>query len=143
MKTKKIKLPDVAIDFLSNAIEEKKMSLNDAIIEWNRKQEVEKFLKVGDIVKIYCEDISDYRGKKGFIGAVLRKCGTGFDLDQSGKFSVYWFEYNGNNFQADFLGYELEPTGKSITREFLIDYIKNIDVSDTMHKELEKAIQEI
>ncbi|MGI0072608.1 MAG: hypothetical protein ACREA3_02205 [Nitrosotalea sp.] len=142
MKSRKINLPDEAIEFISNIMEEKKISLKYAIIEWNKKQEAQKFLKVGDVVKARRERFSDLNGKKGFIGAVVHPCGTGFDLEKSGKFSVYWFEPEGRHFQADLLGFELEPMGESVTREFVIDYNKNMDLRDSMRKELEKAIEE-
>ncbi len=143
MKTEKIELSDDAIEFLSDIMKEENISIKDAIVEWNKKQEVRKFLKVGDIVKIRRQSVSDLNRKKGFIGAVLSPCGMGFDLDRSGKFSVYLFEYHGSNFQADLLGFELEPTGNMISKEFLEDYIKNIPIHDSMHEELEKAMQEI
>ncbi|MDE1765068.1 MAG: hypothetical protein KGI27_02215 [Thaumarchaeota archaeon] len=143
MRTKKVKLPDEAIEFLSDAIEEKKMSVHDAVAAWNRKQEVRKFLKVGDVVKIYREDASDYNGKKAFIGAILHECGTGFDPDKSGKFSVYLLGSADGLIQGDLLGYELEPTGKSITREFVTEYIRNPNLRDSMREELKKAIEEI
>jgi len=143
MKTKKIKLPDETIDFLSDDMEQKNISLKDAINEWNGKQEIEKYLNVGDIVKVHREKFSDFSGKKGFIVAVLRPCGTGWEPEKSGKFSVYWFEYEGHQFQADLLGYELEPTRESVSKEFLEEYIKDIDASDSLYEELEQAIQEI
>lgn len=142
-KNKKIKLPEETIEFLSNAIEKNKMSVNDAINAWNRKQEVEKFLKIGDIVKIYREDIIDYNGKKAFIGAILAECGTSSDPDKSGKFSVYLLECDDDPFLGVLLGYELEPTGESVTREFLTGYVQNAVLHYSSREELEKAIQEI
>lgn len=143
MKTNKIILSDEIIDFLSKQTQEKAISLKEAITEWNREQEVRKYLGVGDIVKIYREDEGGLGGKKGFIGSVQHPCGAGFDPDRSGKFSVWLFEYNEYDFQADLLGYELEPTGESISHEELIEYMKNIDEKDTLYYELDNTLQEI
>lgn len=136
MKTNKIKLPDGAIEFLSSVIEKDGMSLYEAITSWNRQQEVRKYLKVGDVVKIRREDESDYNGKKAFIGAVLHECGIGFDPDRSGKFAVYMLDYNERPIQGDLLGYELQPTGKSIGSDFLSEYIQNPNLRDSMREEL-------
>jgi len=143
MRTKKIQMPNETIDFISDIMKQKNISLKDAINEWNRNQEIEKYLQVGAIVKVHREKFSDFSGKKGFIGAVLRPCGTGVEQEKSGKFSVYWFEYEGHRFQADLLGYELEPTGEAVSGEFLEEYIKDIDATDSLYEELEQAIQRI
>lgn len=124
-------------------MKEKGISFRDAIAEWNQKQERGKYLKVGDIVKIRAGPISDHNGQKGFIGAVLRPVGTGWEDEKSGKFSVYWFEYEGNNFQGDYLGYELEPAGMSVDREFMSEYIKKIDPHDSLYEEIAQTIHQI
>lgn len=143
VKSKKIKLEDSVITFLSNLMKEKVISLRDAIAEWNHEQEVKKYLKVGDIVTIRAGPLSDHNGQKGFIGTVLRPVGTGWESEKSGEFSVYWFEYERNNFQGDYLGYELEPTGKSVDRDFVSEYVKKIDPQDTLYEEISQVIHQI
>ena len=143
MKSRKIKLEDDQIEFLSNVIKEKGASLRDAIAEWNQELERRKYLKVRDIVTIRAGPLSDHNGQKGFIGAVLRPVGTGWEEEKSGKFSVYWFEYEEINFQGDYLGYDLEPIGKSVDREFVSEYIKKIDHHDSLYEEIAQTIHEI
>ena len=140
MIPKKIILPEGAVEFLSDLIEQKKLSLQDAIVEWNKEQEVKKYLSEGVMVKVRTDPkMDDWHGKKGFIGKVLRPVGTVFDLERSGRFSVYFFEYESSHFQGDFIGYELIPTGEVITREEIIDYMKKIPKHDSMYKELEEC----
>lgn len=142
MITKKIKLPDGAVEFLSNLIEQKHMSVKDAIVEWNKMQEVQKYLSEGDMVKVRTDPkMDDWHGKKGFIGKVLRPVGTGFEPEKSGKFSVFFFEYDDFHFQGDFIGYELIPTGERVTKDEMIDFMKKIPKHDSMYEELEECTQ--
>lgn len=143
MKIDKISLSDESIKFLSEKLSKNNISLREAINEWNQKQEIKKYLSIGDIVKIKSHSMDDYNGEKGFIGAIIWECGLGHDPDQSGKFSIYGMNENKLEVFGDYLGYELIPTGNQISKNYLIDYIKKVDLTDVMKDELKAALEEI
>ncbi|AJZ75425.1 hypothetical protein [Candidatus Nitrosotenuis cloacae] len=143
MKSKKIVLPDGAIEFLSDRIR-KDIPIEQAISEWNKKQESDKFLKIGDIVKIHRLMKKDpFHGKRGFIATVLSPVGNYHDPERSGKFSVFIMEHSNNSISGSFLGSELEPTKETISKEFVENYLKTPTLNDTMREELKQLMQEL
>lgn len=143
MKIDKITLSDESVKFLSEKVSNSNVSLKDAINEWNRKQELKKYLSIGDVVKIKSHNLDDNNGKKGFIGAIPLECGLGFDPDKSGKFSMYGMNENELGGIGDYIGYELTPTGERISRDYLINYVKKAHLSHIMKNELAAALEMI
>ena len=88
-----------------------------------------KNLKVGDLVVI--RDGTEKNGSKGFIEEIVRdpdeRSGL---LWHHGKYSIYGFlnkkltydTFTTNRYFGDYLGYQLEPTGATMTVELLEEY---------------------
>jgi len=133
---RKITLDDDAIEYISNLDKYEQISSVDAINLWACKQELEKNLKVGDIVKINTGKGCEFNSKKGFIGSVLIPVGFGDNPRISGRFAIYLFNYKNNNFEGDFQGYELEPTGETVDPYFLREFIRKIRPNDPLYKEI-------
>lgn len=136
MYVRKITLDDDAIEYISYLDKYEQISSVDAINLWSCKQELEKNLKVGDIVKINTGKGYEFNCKKGFIGDVLIPVGFGNNPRISGRFAVYFLNYKDNNFEGNFQGYELEPTGDTVDPYFLREFITKIKPTDPLYKEI-------
>ena len=133
---RKITWDDDTIEYISNLDKYEQISSVDAINLWTCKQELEKNLKVVDIVKVNTGKGCQGNCKKGFIGNILIPVGFGNNPRISGRFAVYFLNYKDNSFEGDFQGYELKPTGETVDHYFLRKFITKIKPSDPLYKEI-------
>ena len=142
MKIDKITLSDESIKFLSEKTSKNNTSLREAINEWNHKQEIKKYLNIGDIVKIKTNSDDNNNGKKGFIGEIPMECGFSPDPEKSGKFLVFGKSDNDLECYGDYLGYELLPTGIRISKDDLINFMNGPNLHDDDRKILKIVLEE-